>query len=46
MSGICGGNSARDTELSVQWLKAYGIHAVAAGGPDSKEFWHTFAAPK
>ena len=46
MSGICGGTSAKETEYSMQWLKAYGIHAIAVGGPASKEFWHSFANPK
>ena len=46
MNGIFGGTTAREAEISLMWLKAYSIHAVAVGGPESKEFWHSFTAPK
>ena len=35
----------RDVRLSLAWLKAYGVAAVAVSGPKSQEFWKPFAHP-
>lgn len=36
---------ARDAEISILWLKAYGVHAVTVPGPTSIEYFHVFANP-
>ena len=35
----------RAAEYSIIWMKAFGVHAVALGGPDSPEAWKAFANP-
>jgi hypothetical protein len=37
---------ARDGEISVLWLKALGVQAVAVSGPSSGEFYKPFRNPK
>jgi hypothetical protein len=34
-----------DTEASVLWLKAFGVHAVGVSGPSSTEPWKPFRTP-
>jgi hypothetical protein len=43
-TGSASGN--RETEYSLLWLKALGVHAVNVTGPASHEFYHPFAHPK
>ncbi|HKE28401.1 MAG TPA: hypothetical protein VKB88_38895 [Bryobacteraceae bacterium] len=33
-------------EISINWLKAFGVSAVAMSGPNSQEYWHPYADPK
>src|SRR5215471_1751302 len=33
------------SEISLIWLKAYGVSAVGVSAPDSKEFWKPYADP-
>lgn len=33
-------------EVSIGWLKAFGVSAVAVSGPKSEEYWHPYADPK
>ena len=41
-----GGETAeRDARVSLAWLKAYGVGAIAMSGPHSQEFWKPFAHP-
>lgn len=41
-----GGDTAeRDARVSLAWLKAFGVGAVAISSPDSEEFWKGFAHP-
>jgi hypothetical protein len=40
------GAGDRDAEISVLWLKALGIHAVAVGGPDSADSYRDFRNPR
>ena len=35
----------RDAEISELWLKAFGVHAVGIGGPDSREFYKPWRNP-
>jgi hypothetical protein len=35
-----------DAEYSVQWLKAFGVRAVAVPGPASAEYWKPFTRPR
>ncbi len=35
----------REGEIALLWLKALGVHAVAVGGPESREFYKPFANP-
>src|SRR6202011_158580 len=37
---------ARDAEISIVWLKAFGAHAVAVSGPRSTEPFKPFANPR
>ena len=38
-----GGETAeRDARVSLAWLKAYGVGAVAVSGPHSSEFWRSY----
>lgn len=37
---------ARDAEISLDWLKAYGADAIGVTGPHSTEYWKPFADPK
>jgi hypothetical protein len=39
-----GGPGIRD--ISIHWLKAFGVSAVAMSGPNSQEYWHPYADPK
>lgn len=34
-----------DSRISLAWLKAFGVGAVAVSGPKSQEFWKPFAHP-
>jgi hypothetical protein len=36
----------RDAEISLLWLKAFGVDAVAVGGPASGEYYKPFANPR
>lgn len=36
----------RDAALSLLWLKAFGVEAVATTGPASQEFWKPFTNPE
>ena len=36
----------KDGEIAVLWLKAFGVHAVAVGGPHSGEHYKPFRNPK
>ena len=38
-----GTTALNDVPLSVLWMKAFGIQAVAAGGKQTREFYHHFA---
>ena len=40
------GTGDRDTAISIAWLKAFGVHAVAAGGPNSGEYYKPFRNPR
>ncbi len=35
----------RAAEYSILWMKTFGVHAVALGGPDSPETWKAFEHP-
>jgi hypothetical protein len=37
---------AEDGQISVVWLKAFGVHAVAVGGPRSGEYYKPFVNPR
>jgi hypothetical protein len=37
-----GGQIDPDGKLSLLWLKALGVHAIAVGGPKTAEVWHSF----
>ena len=37
---------AREGEIAVLWLKAFGVHAVAVGGPQSREFYKPYRNPQ
>ncbi len=39
------GTGDRDTAISIAWLKALGVHAVATGGPNSGEYYKPFRNP-
>jgi hypothetical protein len=41
-----GETEERDRRVSLAWLKAYGVGAVAISGPQSQEFWKVYAHPK
>ena len=32
-------------DISIHWLKAYGVSAIAVSGAKSEEYWHPFADP-
>ena len=36
----------RDGDVSLLWLKAFGVQAVAVSGPHSPEYWKPFANPR
>jgi hypothetical protein len=36
----------REGEIAVLWLKAFGVHAVAVGGPHSREFYKPYRNPQ
>ncbi len=36
----------RDPQVSLLWLKAYGVRAIAVTGPESSEFWKPYRDPK
>jgi hypothetical protein len=36
----------RDAQLSLTWLKAYGVGVVAISGKNSQEYWHAFGHPE
>jgi hypothetical protein len=35
----------QDARVSLAWLKAFGVGAIAVGGPHSQEFWKPYAHP-
>jgi hypothetical protein len=37
---------ARDADIAVTWLKAYGCHAVTVPGPNSREYYKPFSNPR
>ncbi len=41
-----GGTPDQDARVSLAWLKAYGVGAIAVDGPDSMEYWKPYAHPK
>jgi hypothetical protein len=45
--GIYNGGStpARDAAVSLAWLKAFGVGAIAVSGPQSEEYWKPFTHP-
>jgi hypothetical protein len=36
----------RDADISILWLKAYGVDAIGVSGPQSTEFFHPFWRPR
>jgi hypothetical protein len=40
-----GPTPAEDARVSLAWLKAYGVGAVAISGPRSREYWKPYAHP-
>lgn len=44
LSGMNAG--AREGEVAIAWLKAFGVHAVGIGGPKSGEYYKPFANPR
>jgi hypothetical protein len=40
-----GDTPERDARVSLAWLKAYGVGAVAVSGPKSQELWKPYAHP-
>jgi len=36
----------RDPAVSILWLKAFGVRAIAVSGPQSPEYWHLVADPR
>jgi hypothetical protein len=40
-----GDTPQQDARVSIDWLKAFGVGAVAVSGPDSHEYWKPFAHP-
>jgi hypothetical protein len=41
-----GDNLPLESHISLTWLKAYGVGAIAVGGKDSEEFWKAIAHPE
>ena len=42
-----GQNAGRDyVPISIMWLQAYGVHAIAVTGPDSGEMFHPYSHPE
>jgi hypothetical protein len=39
------GSGPEIREISIHWLQAYGVSAVAVSGPKSQEYWKPFADP-
>jgi hypothetical protein len=39
------GTDGQDTEISELWLKAFGIHAIGMGGPQSREYYKPWRKP-
>ncbi|MGI8741876.1 MAG: hypothetical protein ACR2NN_04780 [Bryobacteraceae bacterium] len=40
-----GGTVEQDAQVSLLWLKAFGVGAIAVSGPKSQEFWKGFTHP-
>jgi len=40
-----GETSQQDARVSLDWLKAYGVGAIAVSGPRSQEYWKPFQHP-
>ena len=40
-----GDTPEKDAQVSVAWMKAFGVGAIAVSGPKSAEFWKGFAHP-
>jgi len=40
-----GDTPQQDARVSLDWLKAFGVGAVAVSGPNSQEYWKPFAHP-
>jgi hypothetical protein len=36
----------QEQRITLAWLKAYGVGAIAISGKDSKEYWHGFTHPE
>jgi hypothetical protein len=47
LSGIYNGGDTpeQDARVSIPWLKAFGVSAIAVSGPKSQEYWKPFAHP-
>ncbi len=39
------GAGDRDALISILWLKAFGVSAIAVSGPNSQEYWRPYANP-
>jgi hypothetical protein len=46
MMSILSGAGGREAEVSILWLKAFGVHAVTVCGPRTTEFWKPYADPR
>jgi hypothetical protein len=41
-----GDTTANDARVSLDWLEAFGVGAIAISGPDSMEYWKPYARPR
>jgi hypothetical protein len=46
MVSVLSGVGPKEAEMSILWLKAFGVQAVTVCGPKSTEFWKAYADPK
>ena len=40
-----GGTAEQDARVSLAWLKAFGVGAIAISGPNSQEYWKPYTHP-
>jgi hypothetical protein len=47
LAGIYNGGATpqQDARVALDWLKAFGVGAIAVSGPNSQEFWKAFTHP-